>query len=919
MPTNVSIRLQAEGGAQIRQELAEAGRAGETAFQGVAAAADQAAAATDRLAAAAGRARGADGRFLPGGGSGGSLPNGATPSDTTLREVERLRNRLDEEYRNATQRDRAEGIIGRGLSSGALGADDAERLRRLAGERYGGSDNDNAPGRRGLNSGQRLDLGYQLSDVVASAGSGAGAATIAFQQGPQVLQSLAQSSGGLAGGLKDLAASALALVNPFTLGLAAAAAFGGGLIALGVAASNSDKELEKSTRGMGAASGNTVEALDRVARANAEAGRVSTSTARTMAAEYNATGEIGSRTIGDLIRITERYAQVTGQEIPAATSQLAAAFADPAAKAEGLASSISTLDDKTLQLIRTQQEQGDKSAAQATLADALRAAIDANAKATTGWAAAWNVAAAAADNFWEKAKRAASVRLGTAPNDSRRVSELDADIASIDEGLARFPNRTDRAGQLRFRAEKQAERDRIAAEAAATERRAEEEAGRLEASRRGREAADYARSLNPLNATVRTLREREATLSQAVNDPQTRAGLDNIDEVRAALEATTRARETLTDADGRALTMAERSRMADQLKLDAQRARTDAEKAAVAVRQQAFEDAGKLITREDALARSQRAGALALAAASDRGGSGRRASEADDDYDRAVSSLETRLRRQDQEATTYGLGAEAVARYRTETELLTAAKKAERDINPTLLEQIREYTDRAGEAARRVEELREAQRQSDQLNSAGREGFTGFFREMRQGATYADAMANAVGRMVDRLGDIASDQLFTSLFGGRGTSGGTGLLGGLFGGLFGGGGTAAAASSPGLGDFFGGSFFPTFAGGGVTNRPSIFGEAGPEAAVPLPDGRNIPVRLSGRFTMPGANMNQAPPPAPPVVVINNTGQPIEERTTNGPQGPRKEIIVGNAFRDAMASGDLDRVMAQRFGLRAVGR
>ena len=34
-----------------------------------------------------------------------------------------------------------------------------------------------------------------------------------------------------------------------------------------------------------------------------------------------------------------------------------------------------------------------------------------------------------------------------------------------------------------------------------------------------------------------------------------------------------------------------------------------------------------------------------------------------------------------------------------------------------------------------------------------------------------------------------------------------------------------------------------YAGGGVTNKPSIFGESGWEAAVPLPDGRRIPVKL----------------------------------------------------------------------------
>jgi hypothetical protein len=35
----------------------------------------------------------------------------------------------------------------------------------------------------------------------------------------------------------------------------------------------------------------------------------------------------------------------------------------------------------------------------------------------------------------------------------------------------------------------------------------------------------------------------------------------------------------------------------------------------------------------------------------------------------------------------------------------------------------------------------------------------------------------------------------------------------------------------------------SYANGGIANQPSIFGEAGAEAAVPLPDGRSIPVKI----------------------------------------------------------------------------
>lgn len=71
---------------------------------------------------------------------------------------------------------------------------------------------------------------------------------------------------------------------------------------------------------------------------------------------------------------------------------------------------------------------------------------------------------------------------------------------------------------------------------------------------------------------------------------------------------------------------------------------------------------------------------------------------------------------------------------------------------------------------------------------------------------------------------------------------GTGPLAGLFGGgLFGGGGGWNSS----LTSMVGPSSIGLFAGGGVTNKPAIFGEAGPEAAVPLPDGRRIPVDLRG--------------------------------------------------------------------------
>ncbi|MDB5540523.1 MAG: hypothetical protein JWQ89_2250 [Devosia sp.] len=104
------------------------------------------------------------------------------------------------------------------------------------------------------------------------------------------------------------------------------------------------------------------------------------------------------------------------------------------------------------------------------------------------------------------------------------------------------------------------------------------------------------------------------------------------------------------------------------------------------------------------------------------------------------------------------------------------------------------------------------------------------------GETLADSfssMADAVMSGVDPLKALASElmdigkQLLNS------------SIANFFSGLFGG---TLFAPAPKLGVDYG---LGLFANGGITDRPAIFGDAGPEAAVPLPDGRSIPVTLSG--------------------------------------------------------------------------
>lgn len=97
----------------------------------------------------------------------------------------------------------------------------------------------------------------------------------------------------------------------------------------------------------------------------------------------------------------------------------------------------------------------------------------------------------------------------------------------------------------------------------------------------------------------------------------------------------------------------------------------------------------------------------------------------------------------------------------------------------------------------------------------------------------------------------------------------------------------------------------SFAEGGVATRPSVFGEAGPEAAIPLKNG-SLPVDLRGGAG--GAN-----------VVVNDMrsgdSPPIEQSETRTPDGRRVlELTIRDVVSDQMQRGDLDRPMRNRFGV-----
>ncbi|HWK65401.1 MAG TPA: tape measure protein [Rhizobiaceae bacterium] len=171
----------------------------------------------------------------------------------------------------------------------------------------------------------------------------------------------------------------------------------------------------------------------------------------------------------------------------------------------------------------------------------------------------------------------------------------------------------------------------------------------------------------------------------------------------------------------------------------------------------------------------------------------------------------------------------AVERARAAQELLSAAERAGLSITPELRANIDALADGYARAEAEANKLSERQDQIVQASDFVKESLADAFMEMVPAIeTGNKALDNLLNTLIEAVAQAAllGKGPLAGLFGGGG-----GLLS-LIG--FAGGGVAAFGRPQPM---------KTFARGGIARSASIFGEAGPEAAVPLPDGRRIPVDL----------------------------------------------------------------------------
>lgn len=238
-------------------------------------------------------------------------------------------------------------------------------------------------------------------------------------------------------------------------------------------------------------------------------------------------------------------------------------------------------------------------------------------------------------------------------------------------------------------------------------------------------------------------------------------------------------------------------------------------------------------------------------------------------FEKDLLAIENRIAMEKVEAETIGRSAEQVEYMRTRQNLLNEARKAGVDLTAEDMIKIEALAQGMAKAVTATENLSRAyQMAADE----SKEMLSGFIRDMKDGVSASEALGNALNKIADKLIDMAVNDLVEVALGGLTGRGGNPAQGGLAAGLmslfgFAKGGIAANGRPQPL---------PRFANGGVSRSAAIFGEAGPEAAIPLPDGKRVPVDLRMPKVASGGGGAVTLNFAPVFQVENGTPQGIDK-------------------------------------------
>lgn len=390
---------------------------------------------------------------------------------------------------------RARGIE---VTQAHLGALDKARERH---ERLSGGLNDNAKA-AGLARHEWINLSRQMQDVGVSLAGGQNPLTVLLAQGSQIGDIFSSSRAGAGAAVKEFGLTVLRYaVNPLTLAAAAAAATALSFVRW----KEQTDALIISLNGVGSASGQTLDQVNRLAEEGAGLAGISNASARGLAGQFLNAGVPGSA-IGGAIGLTSDFSHKLGVGVEDIGKELASAFAEPAKGADDLARRYGLVSFAEREHIKELAAVGERSAAAAELLQIL------------------------------------SKRLGELEDPTWRVTKLwEAAKKGFWNGVDKFGETIDRSIQGgEGLASQRAERANRAAEA---ERRAKDDRAAERANDLNRLREDATFAVREISA--RTFAEREALSTQRA---WTSAMRETHDAVKASIAAESERAKMLAEA-----------------------------------------------------------------------------------------------------------------------------------------------------------------------------------------------------------------------------------------------------------------------------------------------------------------------------------------------------------------------------------
>lgn len=556
----VSIRLGVDGKAEVKRALEDVGQTGATAFQKVEQAAAGSGQETDRQlakykrlaeaaksAAAAQRfqdlsnsALGVSGRDVKSARESADIFRQALDeADAYQAKVARIRETIDPLTASQNRLNQEIAEYRTLLAKGAISQQEFNAIQTIAQQRFNESalQLKNFGRQSGLTRTQLLTFQYTFNDVIASIASGLNPMTIFLQQSGQVTQAF--------GGVRQTFVGIARALGPVGIGVASVTA----LLGVGAAAwysyDRAVREVETALQGIARTTGASADELSRSAEASAAAANISVAAARDIQLAFLRTGRVGTQEIESSIAITRDFAATMAIEIPDAAQQLAKALADPVRGADELNAKLQFLDDRTRTYIRTLVDQNNRTEAQKVLLRALVPALADAETATTGLGRAWDYVSRAASNAFTSLGQAIDRAFDAEPAADRletlrkRLGNLRAQAAGAGPSLDPFGvNRSisqkripEVEREIKLLEKQEAQEKKLAAQRAA-------DAKANEVSTR---AGDVAREVTPGFRDLERLRQQQAALKAALDDPLAKAKLNDEGQVQAAYERVSQA------------------------------------------------------------------------------------------------------------------------------------------------------------------------------------------------------------------------------------------------------------------------------------------------------------------------------------------------------------------------------------------